>query len=887
MKKILLLFWLVVVSLSSFAADKSYFADKFSKGLAFNFQEKLYVQTDRDSYTTGETIWFRIHRADATYHNPYLYSGLVYVDLYDYTDKLIRRMMISPTDSVFCGSVKLAANMSHGSCYMVAYSNWQQNYSPDLYYRRKIFVNNPANKKIRVTHEFHLESRDRLRADFEVNSIAEYEWEKEEYLLDVTLVTRDTKKDYKVITRSISNDGRCSVTFPIADSVQYLSVEFNGGLPEVFSQRFIVPHTQDNIDLQFMPEGGHLIAGMQQRIGFKAVSVDGLGASVSGTIFDSAGGMVGFFGASHLGMGDFMLSPKEGESYYAEITMESGIVKRFDLPVVEPAGFMIGCTSSVDAFKIAVLGSPNLSWEGKHLLIHSRGRMLYALAMSQNTAFNLPTKDLPVGLLHCSLVDTMGNIYSQRLLFNNRDNVSTIQVDNAKVSYSKRNLVDLDLTFVDANGAPAAGSFTASVVDDKRAIVDTMVDNLRSYLLLSSDLSGNVEYPNYYFDSREPLARRVRNADLLMLTQGWRRFDLTDLLLEVRSDYPYSLQMGQAICGRIKNLWNDSGRAGTLAIISTAARIFQFVSADETGYFELTGVPFPNGTKFVVQGVSEKNKKGVEVMIEEEGFRDYSNPTIDIRYLLREDAPIVASTNKFDEFYRDMSVDFYYENGVKVYIMDEISVLAEEEPDDFLDSFYSDMSERRITSEELSSGAYITVWDWLAELPGVTTDETNYSITVRGGTDVSLLVDDIPYELTDLEMISIEEIESIGFTTDVGSLAMLDGGSDGAIMIRLKSGASMNNAMKETASFFSITPMGYHKSDAFYVPRYDTPDLLNSTDFDGRVTIHWEPRLVIDSNGKANMQFYTADFPASYLVRIEGLTTKGDPISYTMRIKNE
>ncbi len=160
----------VVSSLVSNASTK-FFTDQFTRNLAYNFQEKLYVQTDRDSYTTGETIWFRVHRADATYHNPYLYSGLVYVDLYDYDDNVIRKMMLSPVDSVFSGTFKVPGNIPHGSCYMVAYTNWQQNYDPDFYYRRKIFINNPQNKKVRVTSEFHKESRDRLRADFQISSV--------------------------------------------------------------------------------------------------------------------------------------------------------------------------------------------------------------------------------------------------------------------------------------------------------------------------------------------------------------------------------------------------------------------------------------------------------------------------------------------------------------------------------------------------------------------------------------------------------------------------------------------------------------------------------------------------------------------------------------------
>ncbi len=884
MKKLIFFALLLMTSISSFGADRSYFDAKFNLGSALNFQEKFYIQTDRDSYTTGETIWFRVHRVDATYHNPRMYSGLVYVDIYDFEDELIKRMMIMPTDSVFSGSYKIPTSATHGACYMVAYSNWAQNFDSDLYYRRKIYINNPQNKKVYVTHEF-VKEKEKLRVNFQVTSIDDYKWVEGRYMLDVTLVKKGSAKESKVVTRPISEDGRVSFTFPIEDNVDYLNVAFNESRPSEFSQRFVVPYTEDDIDLQFMPEGGQLIAGMQQRVAFKAISIDGLGAQVSGTIFDSTGGMVGFFGASHLGMGEFMLLPKAKEQYYAEIALADGTTKRFNLPEVQDIGVMVGCTVSSDMVKVMALASPEVVWDGKWLLVQCRGKLLQALPLSRNSAFNLPTNVLPNGVIQCSIVDTTGLVYSERLIFNNREDESTILTANLKQGYTKRSFVDVDLSFVDVAGAAVQGNFTASVVDDERAIVDTLVADIRSYILMTSDLQGNIENPNYYFDKSESLSRRVRNADLLMLTQGWKRFDLTDVLLDNRRDYEFSLQMGQAIFGRLKNLWKDEGKAGTLAVI--APKIFRIVPTDETGYFEVTNLAFPNGTKFVIQGVNEKGKSRVEVQVEDEGFRSITNPVIDTRYLLREGIVETTEASTFEEFYRNLSVDFYYENGIKVYIMDEISVVTNEEPDDYIDATYTSLSDYRITSEDLTGGAYATIWDWLAELPGVEVDETEYTVTVRGGTSVDLLVDEVSYELSDLDMISLTDIESIGFTKEQTNMALYTDATDGMIMIRLKSGASVSSAPKETASFFSIMPLGYHKSDAFYVPLYDTAELLNSNDFDGRVTIHWEPSIYVDESGKAKLQFYTADYPANYLVRIEGVTSKGDPISYTTRIKNE
>ena len=49
-------------------------------------QEKVYLHTDKSTYTTGEKIWFRAYELDAAMNSPVLYSRYVYVDLIDKRD---------------------------------------------------------------------------------------------------------------------------------------------------------------------------------------------------------------------------------------------------------------------------------------------------------------------------------------------------------------------------------------------------------------------------------------------------------------------------------------------------------------------------------------------------------------------------------------------------------------------------------------------------------------------------------------------------------------------------------------------------------------------------------------------------------------------------------
>ena len=50
-------------------------------------QEKLFVHTDKDAYTAGELIWFKIYNVDGVNHQPLSLSKVVYVEILDINQK--------------------------------------------------------------------------------------------------------------------------------------------------------------------------------------------------------------------------------------------------------------------------------------------------------------------------------------------------------------------------------------------------------------------------------------------------------------------------------------------------------------------------------------------------------------------------------------------------------------------------------------------------------------------------------------------------------------------------------------------------------------------------------------------------------------------------------
>ncbi|MES2651561.1 MAG: hypothetical protein V4663_07470 [Bacteroidota bacterium] len=134
-------------------------------------------------------------------------------------------------------------------------------------------------------------------------------------------------------------------------------------------------------------------------------------------------------------------------------------------------------------------------------------------------------------------------------------------------------------------------------------------------------------------------------------------------------------------------------------------------------------------------------------------------------------------------------------------------------------------------------------------------------------------IDDIP--ITDIE--SVEILKSVATTHAYGT-------SDGVIVITTKTGKGNIPTQSRSPGLLTLTAKGYYPIRQFYSPRYDTnPDLKP----DLRTTVYWNPHLVSDTNGKANINFFNTDQPGTYRILIEGIDADGNPArkTFTYEVK--
>src|SRR5690606_27302358 len=71
-----------------------------------------------------------------------------------------------------------------------------------------------------------------------------------------------------------------------------------------------------------------------------------------------------------------------------------------------------------------------------------------------------------------------------------------------------------------------------------------------SNLLLSSDLEGYIEKPNYYFNNVN--TKKLENLDILLMTQGYRRFIYKDIIADKFPNITYYPEQGIDISGTVR-----------------------------------------------------------------------------------------------------------------------------------------------------------------------------------------------------------------------------------------------------------------------------------------------------------------------------------------------
>ena len=766
-------------------------------------KEKLYLHLDKPFYGAGEKIWFKGYLVNAITHQDNAQSNFIITELINRSDSIVERKKIRRDSLGFHNAFTLPATLPAGDYYLRGYSNWMLNEDPDFFFSRNIKIGNSIDNTIVSSIEYQQEDDTHYTAKIKFTSNVQAVFEnttiKYLYLENGKIKNKGKKKT--------DENGWISISLPDLKSpvARRIEVEFDD--PQyIYKRTFHLPVFTNDFDVKFFPEGGALINIPHQNVAFKAQGADGFSKEIEGFLFNSKGDTLTNFRSEHNGMGIFTMNPVNNETYYVTVRTNDSITKRFDLPAIEPKGISIAMSHYKQEIRYEIQKTEATEWPQKlFLLAHTRGKLAILQPINPKRTFGKMNDSLfTEGITHFMLIDEQGNALSERLIFVPDHKPNQWQITTDQPTYGKREKVSLQIAAKDSEGNPVEGTFSVSITDRKSIQPDSLADNILSNLLLTSDLKGYVEDPAFYFLNQD--ARTLRSIDYLMMTHGWRRHKMENVLRTPSLNFTNYIEKGQTISGRIMGFFGANVKKGPICVLAPKYNIIATTETDEKGQF-IVNTSFRDSTTFLVQARTKKGFAGVDILMDPPQYPVATHK-----------APYFNGATTFMEDYLMNTRDQYYmEGGMRVYNLKEVTVTAKRERPSSK-SIYTGGINTYTVEEDRLQGYGQTAFDAASRLPSVTI--TNGSeIHIRNNSEPAIIViDDIVYEDASdiLKDIQVSDMSSISLLRGADAVILGPRASGGAVVITLKD--PRNLPARPAQGIITYTPLGYSESVEFYHP---------------------------------------------------------------------
>ncbi len=610
---------------------------------------------------------------------------------------------------------------------------------------------------------------------------------------------------------------------------------------------------------QFFPEGGNLVMGLRSKVAFQVTDDFGNGVLCKGALLTDRNDTIATFRPLKFGIGHFFFTPQALQEYHVMITDAHGMKSRFNLPLAKEKGFVMQLDEVGDQLEVKVTRQPDTGGSQIYLIAHTRNMISKTETkfLQENKAiFQIETNKLADGISHITVFDENLRPVCQRLFFKQpaQQLITEIQANNKE--HETRASIKLSLSV----NSPSANLSVSVFKTDSISL--SYKNGIAEYLLLTSDLKGVIESPEYYINKTDP---RVKEAcDNLMLTHGWRRFNWDDVLNPKVSSPFLAEYRSHVIKGIVKN---SSG-------------------APVSGIMTYMGSP----SKAIRTYISRSNAQG-EVFYETKNFYDrnklfiQTNYTIDSTYRVDlEDpyshqfsiapVPALRLVPTMRKQLLSRSIDMQV---MDIYQKQSISQSQQLQPDSstFYDksneTYYLDAYTRFPVMEEVMREYVhgVMVRRQKENFRWLVLDNVNKSLFQE---DPLVLLDGVPVfdinKIMAFSPLKIKKMEVIDRKYFVGPASF-----SGLV--------SCTTYLGDLGGFEFDTknpPIDYEgleRQTEFYSPRYQDQRQRESRVPDNRSLLYWNPSVMVNKGGVQQVEFFSSDLAGKYQVVVEGITPEG------------
>ena len=651
-----------------------------------------------------------------------------------------------------------------------------------------------------------------------------------------------------------------------------------------------VTHTPREARLQFFPEGGDLVTGVEDMVAFKANDQFGLPVTVKGVVRDASGKDLLSFESQHDGMGKFLVIPDKGDSLTAVWKDEQGVEHRTGLPAPRPAGVVLRAIPAKEKVLFSVARSSEGPPELRRLTIigHMHQHLVYKARVNLDDNYmsggTIPTGQLPSGVLVITVFDANMMAVAERVVFvNNHDFRFQPELSVQIKGVTKRGKNSLVIDVPDTIKSNMSLAVTDATADGE--FPDD--DNIISRLLLTGEVRGYVHDPYFYFSGKADSL--VNLLDLVMMTHGWRRIkwqelergqvpkirnpeqDYLAVRVEVLGVDPYKIAKDESLnvimarkdsstqLFQIPHLGGSKFGISGLVFFDTVTAVYQFNTnralADEAAVTFNTGLV--RGSR-----VAKPLITGFDGWTAEDSAYLRRN-----KYIQRTQVRADAIENKNAKLLAAATV-----------------IGRERTPLQKMDDRYTsglfaggDASSFDVANDP-NAVAALDVFQYLqGKVAGLQISESGApgqgaSLSWRGGRP-DVYLNEMPVDVTQVGNIPMTDVAYIKVFRP-GSGVGMGGGANGTIAVYTKKGGDSKAADPNFKGLPKARLIGYSMPKQFYSPNYlETPNIEQE---DLRTTLYWKPYITTTKeNGRVNIDFFNNDISKKLRVVLEGFNEDG------------
>jgi hypothetical protein len=638
------------------------------------------------------------------------------------------------------------------------------------------------------------------------------------------------------------------------------------------------------VSLFFFPEGGDLVGGMENNVAFKAEDGFGQPKKISGILYDQTGKPLFNFTSSHNGMGKFLLVPEKQDVFYAVWKDEKGIEHRTDLPAVHSSGIALRILTLKEKLVFSV-ARPAESQANQQVVVmaHMNQQMVYRAVVNLKdismSGGNIPTKELPTGVIQVTVFDMNQMPLAERVCFVNNHEYGfegKLTVSAKSIQKRGRNVVDIDL--MDTSKSNLAIAVTDAEVDGNRP----GDNNIITGLLLTGDLHGYVKDPYYYFMNESDSL--MQQLDLVMLTHGWRRFKWEDLaqgkVPVIKYPLANYLSLNAEVLGVVSSRIAKDESLNVIFQDKDSATNMLTVPYLNNGKFSISGLIFYDTAKAYYQFNTNRNLSNEAAVIFKNGL--YVAPKklkpfdMTMPVWSPDDSSLIRKSQQvFVEIARIHSQDKKVQNLAAVTVRRRIKSDKEKLDEDYASGLFSG-GNATIFDLMNNTGQYgaLDIFTYLqGRVAGlqVTMNGPTPSLLWRGSTP-AVYLNEMQADAGQIKNINISEIAMVKVFSP-GSAGAISNSAGGVIAVYTKKGHDKKADPSIKGLEMARIP-GYTATREFYSPDYLTNPEPEADDI--RTTLYWNPYILGSSKEKKfSFTFYNSDVTHHIRIILEGIDENG------------